>query len=133
MTTSAQAVAIPGTGTSEIADLVRRARKEASQLPLAGGSVSGSFAFGESRFEIGLRIRPYTEDAKKAKHQGRVVLRTVIDEQGLVKDAEVVEGQPYGLSEAAMAAVRTWRFHPALNDGEPTAVLYRLTVNIRLQ
>ncbi len=61
------------------------------------------------------------------------MLRTVIDEQGLVKDVEVIEGQPYGLSEAAIAAVRTWRFHPALYEGEPVAVFYLLTINFRLQ
>ena len=75
---------------------------------------------------------PYTAAAKEAKHQGRVVLRAVIDEEGRVEDVEVIEGQPYGLSEAAVSAVRTWRFRPALYRGEPVAVFYILTVNFRL-
>ena len=49
------------------------------------------------------------------------------------KELVEVEGQPYGLSEAAVAAVRTWRFQPALYEGEPTAVFYMLTINFRLQ
>ncbi len=74
----------------------------------------------------------YTVAAKEAKHQGRVVLRAVIDEEGRVDDIEVIEGQPYGLSEAAISSIRTWRFHPALYQGEPVAVFYILTVNFRL-
>ena len=80
------------------------------------------------------KIQPaYPEEARKLKHQGRVVLRSVIDTDGLVEDVEVVEGQPYGLNEAAIAAVRAWTFQPALLDGEPVAVFYLLTINFRLK
>jgi TonB family protein len=75
----------------------------------------------------------YPEEARKEKFQGRVVVRTVINEEGVIEDVEVVEGQPYGLSEAAVAAVRDWRFEPAMYEGEPVAVFYLLTINFRLE
>ncbi|MEM7355594.1 MAG: energy transducer TonB [Acidobacteriota bacterium] len=75
----------------------------------------------------------YTQEAKAAKHRGRVVLRTVIDALGVVEDVEVVEAQPYGLTEAAIEAVRGWRFEPGRLDGEPVAVFYMLTVNFDLK
>lgn len=38
----------------------------------------------------------------------------------------------HGLSEAAMDAVRSWRFDPATDAGKPVSVIYHLTVNFRL-
>lgn len=211
---------------NEIGELVR----QATQLPLDGGMVSGVFTHGESSFEIDMNIRPartiddrddvitlmaeikrngqtisapmigaplgersiittagkpdgpflflvvevdrmsteelarrglrhswrkdymlvdgedvqapkvihktpplYTEVARKEKQQGRVVLRAVINEQGEVEDVEVIEGQPYGLNEAAVEAVRQWRFEPAIYEGKPVPVFYMLTINFRLE
>lgn len=75
----------------------------------------------------------YPEAARKNKTQGVVVVDALIDEQGVVQDVRVVRGQPDGLSEAAVAAVRTWRFEPATFQGKPVAVEYSLTVQFRLQ
>ncbi len=75
----------------------------------------------------------YTEEAKKARQQGKVILRLMIADEGTVEDVEVIEGQPYGLTEQAVAAVRTWRFQPALRQGEPVPVLYVITINFRLE
>lgn len=80
------------------------------------------------------KTRPvYPPEAKEAKYQGRVVLRMVISEEGKTEDVEVVEGQPHGLTEAAVAAARSWRFKPALHQGKPVAVLYLVTINFRLE
>jgi protein TonB len=38
-----------------------------------------------------------------------------------------------GLDQAAVEAVRTWRFRPATLNGRPVDVYYNLTVNFRLQ
>ena len=80
------------------------------------------------------KVQPvYTEVARENKQQGRVVLRAVINEEGVIEDVEVIEGQPYGLSEQAVEAVRQWRFKPAVHKGEPVAVFYLLTINFRLE
>jgi len=75
----------------------------------------------------------YPEAARKNKTQGMVVVDALIDEQGVVQDVRVVRGQPDGLSEAAVAAVRTWRFEPATFQGKPVEVEYSLTVQFRLE
>ena len=55
----------------------------------------------------------------------------MIGKDGSVKDATVLKGLPEGLSEAAMNAVRQWRFRPGTLNGEPVDVIFNLTVNFR--
>jgi len=75
----------------------------------------------------------YTEDARSTNTEGTVVLRLVIRSDGTVTDAEVLEGLPFGLAEAAVDAVKTWRFEPSTLDGEPVAVSYIITVRFNLE
>jgi TonB family protein len=55
------------------------------------------------------------------KIQGTVVLRAIIAADGAVKELEVVSGHPR-LTQAALDAVRQWRFRPILVDGWPVEV-----------
>ena len=75
----------------------------------------------------------YTEEARQARVQGVVILQAIINCRGDVQDITVLKGLPLGLTEAAVAAVRTWRFRPATLDGRPISVYYNTTVNFRLQ
>lgn len=75
----------------------------------------------------------YNEDARKARIQGVVMLDALIDETGTVRGTDLVKGLPMGLTLEAYKAVKTWRFKPVVVDGEPVRVIYRLTVNFRLQ
>ncbi len=51
----------------------------------------------------------------------RVRLQVTLDDAGLVTEVAVVESAGAHLDEAAIAAVRTWKFAPATRDGEPIA------------
>ncbi len=75
----------------------------------------------------------YTEEARRARIQGVVILQTIIDCRGDVTEVTVLKGLPMGLTESAVAAVSQWRFEPARVDGRPISVYYNLTVNFRLQ
>ncbi len=75
----------------------------------------------------------YTEIARKARIQGAVILRATIDQQGGITDVEVLRGLQMGLTEAAVAAVRQWKFKPATLNGRPVAVYFNLTVTFQLQ
>lgn len=75
----------------------------------------------------------YTEEARKERIQGVVIVRTIIDEHGDIQETEVLKGLPLGLSEAAVDAIREWTFEPALDEnGEPVSVYYNMTINFRL-
>ena len=75
----------------------------------------------------------YTEEARKERVQGMVVLLATISEQGVVEDVEVIRELPLGLTEQAIEALEQWTFEPATLDGEPVAVYYNLTFNFRLE
>jgi len=76
----------------------------------------------------------YTEEARKERLQGVVIVRAVIDRSGAVTDLEALKELPLGLTEAAEEAIRTWSFEPARDaDGDPIDVYYNLTINFRLE
>src|SRR5439155_875849 len=56
----------------------------------------------------------YPKDAKKAKIEGRVLVRATIGVDGLVTEVKVLESVP-ALDAAAIASVREWQFTPALD------------------
>jgi peptidyl-prolyl cis-trans isomerase A (cyclophilin A) len=69
----------------------------------------------------------YPIDAKKAGVSGRVELQAVIGTNGLIEDLQVVSG-PDLLQQAALDAVKTWRYRPYLLNGEPVEV--RTIINV---
>ena len=74
----------------------------------------------------------YPEAARAAGVQGEVILGVRTDEQGRVVGAMVLKSVPL-LDQAAIDAVRQWVYEPFLKDGKPTAVVFSVTVNFRLQ
>lgn len=75
---------------------------------------------------------PYSEEARKAKHQGTVVLYIIVDANGNVTEARVVKPLGLGLDEKALETVRTWKFKPGLRNGTPVAVKVMVEVLFRL-
>jgi TonB family protein len=87
-----------------------------------------------TRPEILHQVKPGTTEEARQHHgfSGTVILETVIDKDGKVTDVRVLKGQPMGLSESAMDAVKQWTFKPATLDGKPVKVFYVLTVNYEI-
>lgn len=75
----------------------------------------------------------YTEPARRVRLEGTVILQAVIDRQGAVTDLEVLKPMPLGLTEAALAAAKQWRFRPATLRQQPVSVYWRLSVTFKLQ
>lgn len=74
-----------------------------------------------------------TEEARRQRFSGVVLVQVIVDEKGLVRDALVVRGQPYGLSEQAVAAVQNWRFKPPVDrDGNPRKLQFVIEVSFRI-
>ncbi len=75
----------------------------------------------------------YSEEARKAKYQGTVVLQAVITPDGRAIEIQVVKGPGLGLEEKAVEAVKQWRFKPALGpSGKPVAVVVPIEVTFHL-
>ncbi len=75
----------------------------------------------------------YPEAARRARIQGPVILELIIDKQGNVRSVKVLRGLPLGCTEAAVEAVKKWKFKPATMNGRPVEVIYNLTVMFTLQ
>ena len=75
----------------------------------------------------------YSDEARKAKYQGTVVLQVVITADGRATNINVVKGPGLGLEDKAVEAVRNWRFKPALGPaGKPVSVSVLVEVTFRL-
>lgn len=74
----------------------------------------------------------YPEDARKEKVEGTVIVRAMIEKDGTVSSAEVVKGVHPSLDRATVETIQTWRFEPALLNGQPVATQYHLTIRYRL-
>lgn len=74
----------------------------------------------------------YSEEARKAKYQGVVVLWAIVDENGRAHNIRVQKSLGLGLDEEAVRAVQSWRFKPAERFGKPVPVYMTIEVNFRL-
>jgi periplasmic protein TonB len=74
----------------------------------------------------------YSEEARKAKYQGTVVLWLIVGPDGRPHDIHVARSLGLGLDEKALEAVRTWRFDPARKDGQAVSVQINVEVSFRL-
>jgi periplasmic protein TonB len=73
----------------------------------------------------------YPPEAGRARIEGTVVLMAVIGKDGTVTDVRVETGLPI-LAQAAIDAVKQWRYKPYMIDGEPVEVDSRITINFNL-
>ena len=138
-----------GRSSEQIAELVARAAALQEQLQavldelqaLLGGADRSAEGSGEP-FRIGggigapmkvADVTPvYPPEAREARVQGVVIMELTLSPTGEVSDVQVLRSVPL-LDEAAVAAVRQWRYEPTLVDGEPVSVLLTVTVNFMLR
>ncbi|MGE3975942.1 MAG: energy transducer TonB [Bdellovibrionales bacterium] len=76
---------------------------------------------------------PYPTEAKQAGIQGPVVLNLLIDATGSVREVQLVQGPGYGLNEAALEALKQFKFEPAKVQNNPVAVRIRYTYRFVLE
>ena len=104
--------------------------------PGSGGGIGGGvyrIGGGVSAPTLLVKVEPeYSEEARKAKWQGVVVLYVVVDTNGMPRDMRVIRPLGLGLDEKAMEAVQKWRFKPGQKDGHAVPVAATIEVNFRL-
>jgi protein TonB len=74
----------------------------------------------------------YPQIAQAARVEGDVIIQATIGVDGMVQEARVVSGRPL-LNDAALNAVRQWRYTPTTLNNQPVAVIMTVTVAFRLQ
>jgi TonB family protein len=71
--------------------------------------------------EITFKPRPvYTEEGRRLKVEGEVLIEVVFTANGQVRIQRVVQGLGHGLDESAIQAAQKIQFKPALKDGQPS-------------
>lgn len=123
----------PGTLNGEAVDVIfnltinfKLDKKDSDDAPLrVGGDVRAPVAME--------RVEPvYTPEARERRISGIVILEAVIGRDGLVKNVSVLKPLPYGLDQAAVDAVKQWKFKPGTLEGKPVDVIFNLTLLFRL-
>ena len=74
----------------------------------------------------------YSEKARSVGYQGTTVLWFVLNAQGEVEKAAIMQPLGLGLDEMALRTVRTWKFKPGTKEGTPVPVKVRVEVSFRL-
>lgn len=104
--------------------------------PGSGGGIGGGvfrIGGGVTQPRLLLKVEPeYSEEARKAKYQGTVLLAVEVWEDGLAHNIRVVRTLGLGLDEKAVEAVKKWRFSPGKKDGKPVRVAAQIQVSFRL-
>jgi len=79
------------------------------------------------------KIEPeYSEEARKAKYQGTVLLYIEVSPDGRATNIKVARSLGLGLDEKAIEAVKQWKFKPGYKNGQPVTVAATIEVNFRL-
>lgn len=106
------------------------------------GSGHGGPGVGPGLFHVGNGVSApkaiytpepeFSEEARKAKYQGVVVLSGIIGVDGRVHNPRVVRSLGMGLDEKALAVVKLWKFDPGKKDGRPVPVEMGLEISFNL-
>jgi protein TonB len=104
--------------------------------PGSGGNIGGGV------YQVGGSVRPpiaiytpdpeFSEEARKAKFSGNVVVSLIVDRDGKPRNVHVLRGVGMGLDEKAVEAVQQYKFKPALQNGKPVAVYLNVEVNFQI-
>lgn len=71
----------------------------------------------------------YTDEAREAKVQGRVILRVLVGADGRASQIQIEQGIGMGLDDRSVQSVRSWKFAPA-HDGARRAVPAWVTIEV---
>ena len=105
--------------------------------PGEGGGIGGGVyrvGGGVSAPVVIYRVEPlYSEEARKVKHQGVVVLWAIVRKDGSLEILKVVRALGLGLDESAINALKQWKFRPGMKDGVPVDVALNVEVSFTLR
>jgi TonB family protein len=109
--------------------------ESSSTSPTGASALSGVFHVGGGVTPPRTVYAPepvYSEKARKAKYQGVCTLGLIVEKDGHPSHIRVLKGLGMGLDENAIDAVKSWKFEPAMKDGQPVRVEIAFEVNFHL-
>ncbi len=110
---------------------VNSARPSAPKVEKADGPKEG-VARAIAPKLISRKDPEYSDEARKKKLQGTVMLTVIVGVNGVPDHIEVLQPLGMGLDEKAESAVRTWLFEPGSKNGVVVPVKATIEVNFRL-
>jgi periplasmic protein TonB len=104
--------------------------------PGSGGNTGGGprrIGGGVSQPQLIYSVEPeFSEEARKAKVAGNVLVNLWVGTDGLPSHVHVIRGVGMGLDEKAVEAVKQYRFKPAMENGKPVLVELNVEVNFQI-
>jgi periplasmic protein TonB len=104
--------------------------------PGSGGNTGGGprrIGGGVSAPQLIYKTDPeFSEEARKAKVQGNVLVNLWVSPDGTPTHVHVIRGIGMGLDEKAVEAVKQWKFKPAMENGKPVLVELNVEVNFQI-
>lgn len=104
--------------------------------PGSGGNIGGGVrrvGGGVSAPQLIYQVEPeFSEEARKAKVAGNVLVTLIVDTNGKPQRVRVLRGIGMGLDEKAVEAVRQYKFKPAMAGGQPVMVEVNIDVNFQI-
>jgi protein TonB len=104
--------------------------------PGSGGNTGGGprrIGGGVSAPQVIYQVEPeFSEEARKAKVAGNVLVNLWVDTNGNPSHVRVIRGVGMGLDEKAIEAVRQYKFRPAMENGKPVLVELNIEVNFQI-
>ncbi|MGA1982019.1 MAG: TonB family protein [Acidobacteriaceae bacterium] len=105
-----------------------------------GAGIGGGFGAGLRKIgggvsspELIYKVDPeFSEEARRAKFMGIVLVNLIVDQQGRPENVHVLRGVGMGLDEKAVAAVKQYKFRPALEKGKPVPVELNVEVTFQI-
>lgn len=104
--------------------------------PGSGGNYGGGLrkiGGGVSTPVVIYQVEPeFSEEARKAKFMGVVLVNLIVDAQGRPQNVHTLRGVGMGLDDKAVEAVKQYRFKPAMEGGKPVPVELNVEVNFQI-
>jgi protein TonB len=104
--------------------------------PGSGGNTGGGprqIGGGVSSPVVIYSVEPeFSEEARKAKVAGNVLVKLWVGTDGLPSHVHVIRGVGMGLDEKAVEAVKQYKFKPAMENGKPVLVELNIEVNFQI-
>jgi TonB family protein len=124
---------------SQMGSIVTVPSQHVAQAPQISGlqsmadsqNVSGSghvLLYGSAETPEKMILPEYPAEALQKNEQGRITLNATISKDGTLQNVRLI-GEPSILSDAALRAVKTWRYHPHIENGIPVDAETQITID----